>query len=59
MQLCAKCHKQYDISTIERTLGPRDYAQVRIYPKTYEVLRRLAYKKRLTLAGVIDELARA
>lgn len=31
--------------------------QLRIYPKTYEVLRRLAFKKRKTLAGVIDELA--
>jgi hypothetical protein len=30
--------------------------QLRIYPKTYEVLRRLAFKKRLSLAGTIAAL---
>lgn len=59
ISLCARCHKRYDIGNERRTPGPRDYAWVRIYPKTYEVLRRLAFKKRLTLAGVVDELCKS
>jgi DNA replicative helicase MCM subunit Mcm2 (Cdc46/Mcm family) len=72
LQLCRSCHAKYDghakreidtkyvvMRKADRGDGPTAMHQLRIYPKTYEVLRRLAYKKRLTLAGVIDELAKA
>jgi hypothetical protein len=32
--------------------------QVRIYPDTHECLRKLAFKLRVSLAGLIEDLAR-